>query len=159
MESQSGLWFKDYTLEYLGKFRSANMGSHIGLEFTEIGADFLKARLPVDERTTQPFGILHGGASCVLSETLGSIAAWMTIDPDHFRAVGLEINCNHIRAVTKGFVVGECRAFHVGKRTQVWQTDITEEDTGKRVAVSRLTVAIINHGTLSAQKNAVHVGS
>lgn len=159
MGAGDSLWFKDYTLEYLGKFRSANMGSHIGIEFTEIGPDFLKARMPVDQRTTQPFGILHGGASCVLSETLGSIAAWMTIDPDKFRAVGLEINCNHIRAVTEGFVVGECRAFHVGKRTQVWQTEIFEEATGKRVAVSRLTVAIIDHGTLSAQKTAVHVGA
>lgn len=159
METKDSLWFKDYTLEYLGQFRSANMGTHIGLEFTEVGPDFLKARIPVDQRTTQPFGILHGGASCVLSETLGSIAAWMTIDPDKFRAVGLEINCNHIRAVTEGFVVGVCRAFHVGKRTQVWQTELFEESTGKRVAVSRLTVAIIDHGTLSAQKGAIHLGA
>ncbi len=152
------IWFKDYTLDYLKKFRSANMGTHIGFEFTEVGPDFLKGRIPVDERTTQPFGILHGGASCVLSETLGSVAAWMTIDPDHYRAVGIEINCNHIRAVTEGYVVGECRAFHTGKRTQVWQTDITEEATGKRVAISRLTVAIIDQGSLSAQKDVVKVG-
>ena len=152
------IWFKDYDLKYLTEFRGANMGSHIGFEFTEIGPDYLKGRIPVDERTTQPFGILHGGASCVLSESLGSVAAWMTIDPDHYRAVGIEINCNHIRAVTEGYVVGECRAFHTGKRTQVWQTDITEESTGKRVAISRLTVAIIDHGTLSAQKNKVLVG-
>lgn len=156
--SSSGLWFKDYKLETLEGMRNANMGTHIGLEFSEVGPDFLKGRMPVDHRTTQPFGILHGGASCVLSETLGSVAAWMTIDPDKFRAVGLEINCNHIRAVTEGFVIGECRAFHVGKRTQIWQTDITEEATGKRVAISRLTVAIIEQGTLSTQKTAVHVG-
>lgn len=156
--SSSGLWFKDYKLETLEGMRNANMGTHIGLEFSEVGPDFLKGRMPVDHRTTQPFGILHGGASCVLSETLGSVAAWMTIDPDKFRAVGLEINCNHIRAVTNGFVIGECRAFHVGKRTQIWQTDITEEATGKRVAISRLTVAIIEQGTLSTQKTAVHVG-
>ncbi len=153
------IWFKNYDLKYLQEFRGANMGSHIGFEFTEVGPDFLKGRIPVDERTTQPFGILHGGASCVLSESLGSVAAWMTIDPDHYRAVGIEINCNHIRAVTEGYVVGECRAFHTGKRTQVWQTDITEEATGKRVAISRLTVAIIDHGTLSAQKSRVTVGS
>ena len=134
------------------------MGSHIGFEFTEIGPDYLKGRIPVDERTTQPFGILHGGASCVLSESLGSVAAWMTIDPDHYRAVGIEINCNHIRAVTQGFVIGECRAFHTGKRTQVWQTDITEEATGKRVAISRLTVAVIEQGTLSTQKDTVKLG-
>lgn len=152
------MWFKPYTLETLEGLRNANMGQHIGFEFTEVGADFLAGRLPVDHRTTQPFGILHGGASCVLSETLGSVAAWMTIDPELYRAVGLEINCNHIRAVTQGSVIGVCTPLHLGRRTQVWQTDITEESTGKRVAISRLTVAIIDHGTLSTQKEAVHVG-
>lgn len=149
------IWFKDYTLEQLKSVRNANMTSHLGFEFTEVGPDVLKGRLPVDHRTTQPFGILHGGASCVLSESLGSIAAWMTIDPDKFRAVGIEINCNHIRAVTSGHVIGVCTPMHVGKRTQVWQTDIIEEATGKRVAISRLTVAIIDHGTLSTQKETV----
>lgn len=152
------IWFKDYTMDYLQRLRNANMGEHIGLELIEVGPDFLKGRMPVDERTTQPFGILHGGASCVLSETLGSVAAWMTIDPNKYRAVGLEINCNHIRAVTEGHVVGMCTAFHTGRRTQVWQTDITEEATGKRVAISRLTVAVIDQGTLSAQKGTVIVG-
>ena len=152
------IWFKDYTLEHLTKFRTSNMGTHIGLELIEVGGDFLKARMPVDERTTQPFGILHGGANCVLSETLGSIASWMTIDPDKFRAVGLEINCNHIRAVTEGAVIGTCTPMHTGRRTQVWQTDITEEATGKRVAISRLTVAIIDQGTLSTQKDKVKLG-
>lgn len=152
------IWFKHYTIEYLEGLRNANMGEHLGISFTEMGTDYLCARMPVDNRTTQPFGILHGGASCVLSETLGSVAAWMTIDPDLYRAVGIEINANHIRAVTQGFVVGRCAPLHVGKRTQVWQTDITEEATGKRVAISRLTVAIIEQGTLSTQKEAVHVG-
>lgn len=152
------IWFKDYKLDYLKGFRGANMGAHLGFEFTEIGDDFLKGTLPVDERTTQPFGILHGGASCVLSETLGSVAAWMTIDPDQFRAVGLEINCNHIRAVTEGRVIGVCSPLHLGRRTQVWQTDITEEATGKRVAISRLTVAVIEQGTLSAQKAPIKIG-
>ena len=152
------IWFEDYKLDYLEGMRNANMGTHIGLEFTEVGPDFLKGRMPVDHRTTQPFGILHGGASCVLSETLGSVAAWMTINPDTHRAVGLEINANHIRAVTEGHVIGECRPLHTGRRTQVWQTDITEEATGKRVAISRLTVAIIEQGTLSAQKEAVKIG-
>lgn len=152
------IWFKDYSLEMLQSFRGANMGQTVGFEFTEIGQDYLKGTLPVDGRTTQPFGILHGGASCVLSETLGSVAAWMTIDPDKFRAVGLEINCNHIRAVTEGKVIGTCSPLHTGRRTQVWQTDITEESTGKRVAISRLTVAIIDHGTLSTQKETVQLG-
>lgn len=154
----SNIWFKDYTMEHLSNLRSANMAEHIGFEFLEIGPDFIKGRIPVDHRTTQPFGILHGGASCVLSETLGSIAAWMTVNPDTHRAVGLEINANHIRAVTEGYVVGMCTAYHVGRRTQVWQTDMMEEATGKRTALSRLTVAIIEQGTLSTQKEDVHVG-
>lgn len=152
------IWFKAYTLEDLRKIRNANMTAHLGFDFVDVGPDFLKGRLPVDHRTTQPFGILHGGASCVLSESLGSIAAWMTINPDEHRAVGIEINANHIRAVTEGAVIGECRPMHLGKRTQVWQTDITEEATGKRVAISRLTVAVIDHGTLSAQKETVRLG-
>ena len=151
------IWFKPYTIDYLEGLRNANMGEHIGIEFCDMGDNYLSARMPVDNRTTQPFGILHGGASCVLSESLGSVAAWMTIDPDLYRAVGIEINANHIRAVTQGYVIGRCEPLHVGKRTQVWQTDITEEATGKRVAISRLTVAIIDQGTLSTQKEAVHV--
>lgn len=149
------VWFKDYSVETLQAMRASNMGEHLGLEMTEVGADFLKGRMPVDHRTTQPFGILHGGASCVLSETLGSVAAWMTINPETHRAVGLEINANHIRAVTQGHVIGTCTPMHTGRRTQVWQTEITEEATGKRVCISRLTVAIIEQGTLSAQKQQV----
>ncbi len=151
------VWFKEYDLEFLNSMRASNMGEHVGLEMVEIGEDFLKGRMPVDHRTTQPFGILHGGASCVLSESLGSIAAWMTIDPEKYRAVGLEINCNHIRAVTEGHVIGVCTPLHTGRRTQIWQTDMFEESTGKRTAVSRLTVAVIEHGTLSTQKGEVHV--
>lgn len=157
MSSNSPIWFKDYTTDYLEGLRNANMGVYIGICFLDIGADFLTASMPVDHRTTQPFGILHGGASCVLSETLGSVCAWMTIDPERYRAVGIEINANHVRAVTQGKVIGTCRSLHVGRRTQVWQTDITEEATGKRVAVSRLTVAIIEQGTLSNQKEKVIV--
>lgn len=152
------IWFKDYTLEFLQSMRAANMGEHLGLEVTEIGSDYLSGRMPVDHRTTQPFGILHGGASCVLAETLGSVAAWMTIDPDQYRAVGLDINCNHIRAVTEGWVVGHCTPLHTGRRTQVWQIDMREEATGKRSAIGRLTVAVIEHGTLSAQKDKIKVG-
>lgn len=152
------IWFKDYKIDYLQGLRSANMGEHIGFEFLEIGDDALTGRIPVDHRTTQPFGILHGGASCVLAETLGSVASWMTIDPDKYRAVGLEINVNHIRAVTKGFVVGTCTPLHVGRRTQVWQIDMHEEATGKRTAMSRLTVAVIEQGTLSTQKETIKIG-
>ena len=154
---KDNIWFKDYTVDHLQGLRNANMAEHIGYEFLEIGPDYIKGRIPVDHRTTQPFGILHGGASCVLSETLGSVAAWMTIDPEQYRAVGLEINANHIRAVTEGFVVGTCAPLHVGRRTQVWQTDMVEEATGKRTAISRITIAIIDHGTLSAQKDKIKV--
>jgi len=132
----SVIWFKDYKIDYLEGLRNANMGEHIGIHFTEVGPDFVKARMPVDKRTTQPFGIMHGGASCVLSETLGSVAGWMTIDPEKYRADGLELNINHIRAVSLGHVIGTCVPLHTGRRTLVWQSDITEDQTGKRVAIS-----------------------
>jgi len=152
------IWLKNYDIDFLQNQRNAGMSKLLGIEFTELGPDFLKGRMPVNEKTTQPFGILHGGASCVLSETLGSVASWLTIDPEKYRAVGLEINANHIRAVIKGHVIGHCSPIHVGKRTQVWQTDITEEATGKRVCISRLTVAVIEQGTLSEQKSPIHIG-
>lgn len=139
------MWFKQYSIDDLNGFRNANLGTHLGIEFVALGDDFISARMPVDERTIQPFGILHGGASCVLSETLGSVAAWMCIDPEKYMAVGLEINANHIRSakIGGGDVIGTCRALHIGQSTHVWQTDITEEATGKRVCISRMTVAII----------------
>jgi 1,4-dihydroxy-2-naphthoyl-CoA hydrolase len=137
-------WFKKYTLEELHNMdRDGGMVSYLGCKITEIGDDYIKGTMPVDERTKQPFGILHGGASCVLSETLGSIAGWMCIDPDKKRAVGLEINANHVRSVTEGVVTGTCRPLHIGRRTHVWQTDIHNEES-KLVCTSRLTVAIID---------------
>lgn len=138
------IWFKEYTLEDLNQLdRTGGLVSLLGFEMTEVGPDFLKGTLPVDERTRQPFGILHGGASCVLSESLGSIAAWMCIDPDTKMAVGLEINANHIRSMREGIVTGTCRPLHKGRRTHVWQTDIHNQDQ-KLVCTSRLTVAIID---------------
>jgi 1,4-dihydroxy-2-naphthoyl-CoA hydrolase len=119
------------------------MVEHLGFELIEVGEDYLVGTLPVDQRTKQPFGILHGGASCVLSESLGSIAGWMCIDPEKKRAVGLEINANHIRSATSGIVTGTCKPLHLGRRTQVWQTDIVNEE-GKLICTSRLTVAIID---------------
>ncbi len=135
------LWFKPYTLQDLNGFRLNNMGGHIGIEFTEIGDDFLTATMPVDERTKQPFGILHGGASCVLSESLGSVAAWMCVNPETQRAVGVEINANHLRPVTKGFITGICKPIQTGRTMHVWQTEMFN-DEGKMSAISRLTVAI-----------------
>ncbi len=138
------MWFKPYKLEDLKEMnRDGGMAEVIGLEMSAIADDHLKGRLPVDHRTKQPFGILHGGASCVLSESLGSIAAWMCIDPSKKRAVGLEINANHIRSATQGFVTGICKPLHIGRRTHVWQTDIFDDDD-KLVCTSRLTVAILD---------------
>ncbi len=135
------IWFKEYSLETLNGLRNENMAGHLGIEFLEIGADYLKARMPVNEKTLQAFGILHGGASCVLSETLGSVAAWMSIDPIQKRAVGIEINANHLRPVTEGFVTGICKPIQVGRSIHVWNTEIFKED-GKLSCTSRLTVAI-----------------
>ncbi len=116
---------------------------HLGIEFTEAGEGYLTARMPVDGRTHQPFGILHGGASVVLAESLGSVASWMLLDdPARQRAVGLEVNANHLRAVRSGWVYGRCTPIHTGRTTHVWDIRITDEQ-GKLVCISRLTVAII----------------
>lgn len=118
------------------------MGEHLGLQFTEIGPDFLKGSMPVDERTRQPYGLLHGGASCVLAETLGSIASALVIDTEKFICVGLEINANHVRGVREGMVIGTATPLHIGATTHVWDIKIHDE-RGKLVCVSRLTVAIL----------------
>ncbi|MEM6780417.1 MAG: hotdog fold thioesterase, partial [Pseudomonadota bacterium] len=121
--------------------RNKNMGDALGIEFTEVGEDFLSGSMPVDHRTTQPFGILHGGASCVLAETLGSVAAWMCIDPSKSFTVGLDINANHIRSKTEGHVIGMAKPLHIGRTTHVWEINIVDEE-GKRVCISRLTVLV-----------------
>ncbi|MCB9989492.1 MAG: hotdog fold thioesterase [Rhodospirillales bacterium] len=138
------IWFTAYSLDDLNTargLRDEHINKHLGITFTEIGADYIKATMPVDERTVQPFGLLHGGASCVLSETLGSVAAWMCVDPEKQRGVGIEINANHLRPVTKGFVTGICKPIHIGRTLHVWNTDIFT-DEGKLNCTSRLTVAI-----------------
>jgi 1,4-dihydroxy-2-naphthoyl-CoA hydrolase len=123
---------------------SANtMVSHLGIEFTETGSDFLVARMPVDARTHQPLGLLHGGASVALAETLGSVAATLCVNTETQYCVGLEINANHIKAVRSGFVYGRTRPVHIGKRTQVWQIEISNEQH-ELVCVSRLTLAVID---------------
>ncbi|MFD2936608.1 hotdog fold thioesterase [Spirosoma flavum] len=128
------------TLDFLN---TDSIGTLLGIEFVEAGDGYLIARMPVDKRTHQPFGILHGGASVVLAETLGSVASWMLLeDPAKQRAVGLEINANHIRSVREGWVYGRCTPIHTGRTTHVWDIRITDEQ-GKLVCVSRLTIAII----------------
>ncbi len=138
------IWFKEYTLEELNGDRLSNMTSHVGIQYTQLTDSSLTATMPVSEKTTQPFGILHGGASCVLAESLGSVSAWMTIDPEKYAAVGLEINANHLRPVASGGeVTGLCTPLHIGRKTQVWDIKIHDSQTQKLVCISRLTVAII----------------
>ena len=119
------------------------MAEHIGLRVTEIGEDYLRGTMPVDGRTKQPYGRLHGGASCVLAEELGSIAASLCTDPKQVFTVGLEINANHIRGVTQGMVTGTARPLHVGRATQVWEIRI-EDEQQRLVCISRLTVAVVS---------------
>ena len=121
---------------------AGTMIEHLGIEVVEVGDDFLKARMPVDHRTVQPQGRLHGGASCALAETVGSVAANLVIDSSEFLAVGLEINANHIRPVKDGYVYGTATPDALGRTTQVWTIRITDED-GRLVCISRLTMAVI----------------
>lgn len=143
-----GIWTKNYTLDDLNLFRGTqenNINRHLDIVFTAIGDDTLTATMPVDHRTVQPFGLLHGGASCVLAESLGSVAAWMCIDPASQRAVGLEIHAHHLRPVTKGTVTGICKPLHRGRTMHLWQIDIYN-DEGKMNCTVRLSVAIRDLG-------------
>ena len=114
---------------------------HMGIEFLQVGPDVLRARMPVDARTKQPWGILHGGASVVLAETLGSVAATLCLPPEQ-HAVGLDINANHIRATREGWVTGVCSPIHIGRSTHVWQIEL-RDDAGRLTCISRLTMAIL----------------
>lgn len=138
------LWTSTPTLAALNALNKNNMIAHLGIEFTEIGADFLRARMPVDQRTLQPYGLLHGGASVTLAETLGSSASALCVDGGK-AVVGIEINANHVRGAKSGWVIGTARALHIGRSTHVWDIRIENEE-GKLVCVSRLTVAIIGKG-------------
>ncbi len=136
------IWFKPYTVDIIQPTLKNNMGETIGIEITEITSGSLKGRMPVDHRTIQPAGILHGGASVALAETLGSIASNLIIDTGKFICVGLDINANHLRPATNGFVYAEASPIHIGKKTHVWSIEIKNEE-GKMVCISRLTMAII----------------
>lgn len=147
MAEKKIIWSRDYTLVELNALTIGNMAGHLGMEITEIGADFLRARMPVDERTRQPVGLLHGGASVALAETLGSIAANLVKNPEGSMGgcVGLEINANHLRPVGSGWVFGETRPLHLGRTTQVWEIRITDE-RDRLVCISRLTIAVVGSG-------------
>jgi 1,4-dihydroxy-2-naphthoyl-CoA hydrolase len=147
MTGKKMIWSRDYTLEELNALIVGNMSGHLGMEFTEIGPDFLRARMPVDERTRQPVGLLHGGASVALAETLGSVAANLARNREGSMGdcVGLEINANHLRPVRSGWVIGETRPLHLGRTTQVWEIRITDEND-RLTCISRLTIAVVERG-------------
>lgn len=130
------------SLEALNRLSQDTLIGHLGIVFTAVGEDWLQATMPVDARTRQPYGLLHGGASVVLAETLGSSAGNLCVDTAKQLCVGLEINANHLRAARSGTVTGTARALHVGRTTQVWEIRI-DNDAGKPVCVSRLTLAVV----------------
>ncbi len=135
------IWTRQITVESLTDSARDTAVSHLGIEFLEVGTDYLVARVPVDHRTRQPYGLLHGGVSVVLAETLGSCGAAHSCEPGHL-AVGLDINANHLRGVRGGWVTGTGRAVHIGRTTQVWQIDLHDE-LGELTCVSRITMAIL----------------
>jgi len=134
---------KSISLTSLNEFGTNSMVSLLGIEFTEIGENFLKAKMPVDNRTKQPHGILHGGASVALAETLGSVAAYGCIDTTKKICVGLDINANHVRGVKEGYVIGTASPLHIGGKTHVWEIKITNENQ-ELVCISRITMAILD---------------
>lgn len=136
------IWFQDYKLENIKSLETGTMMEFLEMETTELGADYVRGRLKMSPKVKQPAGLLHGGASVVLAESLGSIGANLIVDPAKFHCVGLDINANHLRGVREGYVYGEARPLHIGKTTQVWEIKLTD-DAGKLVCISRLTMAVI----------------
>lgn len=136
------IWKVDFNAEDLNNGSENNMTGHIGIEFFEKGDDYLKARMPVDNRTKQPAGLLHGGASVVLAETLGSVASHLVIDLENYYAVGLDINANHLRSATSGYVTGIVKPIHIGGSTHVWEIKIYNEHN-EMTCISRLTMAVL----------------
>ncbi|MBO9650783.1 MAG: hotdog fold thioesterase [Variovorax sp.] len=135
------IWKKDVSVEELTRSHIDTAVAHLGIEFLEVGDDFIRARVPVDKRTAQPYGILHGGVSVVLAETLGSCGAHYSA-PEGHRAVGLDINANHLKSANSGWVTGTARPVHRGRTTQVWQIDLAN-DAGELTCVSRITMAVL----------------
>lgn len=143
------IWRSLQTVEELNGNRPGTLIENLGILFTEIGDDFVRGTMPVDTRTVQPYGLLHGGASVALAETLGSMGAAMCVDADEYQVVGQEINANHVRAARSGLVTGTARAVHLGGRTHVWSIEIVN-DAKKLVCISRITMAVIKRGALTA---------
>ena len=141
------IWQSLLSLEELNSGSAGTMVEYLGIEFTEISDDFIRGTMPVEGRTRQPYGLLHGGASVALAETLGSTGATMCVDATQYQCVGQEINANHVRPARTGLVTGTARPVRLGGRTQVWVIDIVNE-AGKLVCTSRLTMAVIRRGSL-----------
>lgn len=137
------IWKINIDLAIVNERGKNTMSDHLGIEFIEAGDDYLTARMPVDHRTRQPMGIMHGGASCVLAETVGSTAAQFCVDMTKYYCVGLDINTNHVRSMREGYVIGIARPYHIGKSTQVWGIEIKDE-AGRLVSVNRLTMAVLS---------------
>lgn len=137
------IWKNKPTVAQFNQVPVRNLSHALGIEITEVGDDYLKGKMPVDERTIQPYGLLHGGASCALAESLGSAAGSYCVDLTQQAVVGLEINANHVRSVKSGFVYGTAKPLHLGGTTQIWEIQITNEE-GKLVCISRLTLAVIS---------------
>lgn len=138
------IWSKEVDIDILNTMSKGSCSDHLGIEFTDIGAEYLNAKMPLNEKTKQPFGILHGGASCVLAETIGSIASSLCVDnPLKQRPVGIEINANHLRTASKGFVYANCKPVKIGRKLHIWDIRISD-DHKKLVCVSRLTVMIVS---------------
>ena len=137
------IWKQEFTIDSINQVSIDSLSENLGIEFIEKGDDYLRARMPVDSRTVQPFRILHGGASVSLAETLGSVASLMCLtDNNRQTAVGLEINANHLRSATSGFVIGTCTPIRIGRSIHVWNIEIKNE-AGQLICVSRLTIAIV----------------
>ena len=137
------IWFQDVPLDAANARAAGSLIAQLGIELIEVGADYLSGRMPVDARTVQPAGVLHGGASVALAETLASWAATFVVDPTKHYCVGLEINANHTRAVREGHVTGTARALHLGRRTHVWEVRL-HDDAGRLACVSRVTMAVLD---------------
>jgi 1,4-dihydroxy-2-naphthoyl-CoA hydrolase len=137
------IWFNKPDVQALNRLHHNSAIERLGIVITEIGEDFLRGTMPVDARTMQPFGLLHGGASVLLAETLGSAAAMSCVDPKTFYCVGLDINANHVRGATRGVVTGTARPFHLGRTSHVWEIHIADE-AEHLICVARLTILVVN---------------
>jgi 1,4-dihydroxy-2-naphthoyl-CoA hydrolase len=144
------IWFASPTIEDANRHMQPVLGGYLGIRFTEFGADFLRGTMPVEPRTHQPMGILHGGASVVLAETLGSVAANYVVDPARFYCVGQEINANHLRPVKSGMVTGTARPIHLGSRSQVWGIEI-RDGQDRLNCISRLTIAVVDKAAMEVR--------